>query len=322
MGTPSSIVANLPTPLLVDLPNWLGDFVHTLPALERLRDGNAGGRTCALLPAAQSPLARLAGVEALARPERAAFWWARRELHGNYSIALTARHATRAKLLLAGSGAALRLASRGRGATVLGLSCFPVERGRHQRHDMDAALARLGLPPVSEEEVRLALPNRLCERGRELRARLLRAPTLVALLPAARGWPAKRFPAGLFAAVGELLAARGIATVVVVGPGEGALAHEVAATVAAPVAPPELPLDEVAGFLAACDAAVGNDSGLTHLAAVVGCPTVTLFGPTDPARTAPVGGGTILRAAGAPRRSLAELLPARVIEALLPFLGL
>jgi ADP-heptose:LPS heptosyltransferase len=36
-------------------------------------------------------------------------------------------------------------------------------------------------------------------------------------------------------------------------------------------------------------AAVGNDSGPTHLAAVVGCPTVALFGPTDPAVWAPVG---------------------------------
>ncbi len=34
---------------------------------------------------------------------------------------------------------------------------------------------------------------------------------------------------------------------------------------------------------------MGNDSGPTHLAAAVGCPTVALFGPTDPARWAPVG---------------------------------
>ena len=34
---------------------------------------------------------------------------------------------------------------------------------------------------------------------------------------------------------------------------------------------------------------VGNDSGTTHLAAMLGAPTVALFGPTDPAVWAPTG---------------------------------
>ena len=34
---------------------------------------------------------------------------------------------------------------------------------------------------------------------------------------------------------------------------------------------------------------VGNDSGITHLAAAVGCRTVALFGPTDPRVWAPLG---------------------------------
>ena len=34
---------------------------------------------------------------------------------------------------------------------------------------------------------------------------------------------------------------------------------------------------------------VGNDSGPSHLAAILGVPTVTLFGPTDPARWHPLG---------------------------------
>jgi heptosyltransferase III len=34
---------------------------------------------------------------------------------------------------------------------------------------------------------------------------------------------------------------------------------------------------------------VGNDSGLMHLAAAAGCPTLALFGPTDPRRYAPRG---------------------------------
>jgi ADP-heptose:LPS heptosyltransferase len=34
---------------------------------------------------------------------------------------------------------------------------------------------------------------------------------------------------------------------------------------------------------------VGNDSGVSHLSAFLGLPTVVLFGPSDPKRWAPVG---------------------------------
>ncbi len=34
---------------------------------------------------------------------------------------------------------------------------------------------------------------------------------------------------------------------------------------------------------------IGNDSGITHLAAALGTPTLALFGPTDPAQWAPRG---------------------------------
>lgn len=41
-------------------------------------------------------------------------------------------------------------------------------------------------------------------------------------------------------------------------------------------------LTELAEFLSACTACLGNDSGVTHLAAALGVPTVGLYGPTDP----------------------------------------
>ncbi len=48
-------------------------------------------------------------------------------------------------------------------------------------------------------------------------------------------------------------------------------------------------LVELARTLAGATLYVGNDSGVTHLAAAVGCPTVAVFGPTDPERWAPCG---------------------------------
>jgi ADP-heptose:LPS heptosyltransferase len=45
----------------------------------------------------------------------------------------------------------------------------------------------------------------------------------------------------------------------------------------------------VAAVLRIATVFVGHDSGLTHLAAMLGVPTIALFGPTDPARWAPRG---------------------------------
>ncbi len=49
----------------------------------------------------------------------------------------------------------------------------------------------------------------------------------------------------------------------------------------------------VTAALARCRAFVGNDSGLAHLAAVAGLPTLALFGATDPNRYGPFGGRVV-----------------------------
>ena len=48
-------------------------------------------------------------------------------------------------------------------------------------------------------------------------------------------------------------------------------------------------LYQLACWLAKARVYVGNDSGITHLAAAVGTPVLALFGPTDPAVWAPRG---------------------------------
>ncbi len=57
---------------------------------------------------------------------------------------------------------------------------------------------------------------------------------------------------------------------------------------AAPVAR-NLNLAKVAALLSLSDVYLGNDSGLSHLAARLGVETVALFGPTDPAQWSPRG---------------------------------
>lgn len=51
----------------------------------------------------------------------------------------------------------------------------------------------------------------------------------------------------------------------------------------------EKPLIETASIISVASGFVGNDSGITHLAAALGIPVVALFGPTNPAIWAPRG---------------------------------
>ena len=50
-----------------------------------------------------------------------------------------------------------------------------------------------------------------------------------------------------------------------------------------------LSLIDVADELRRCRLFIGNDSGITHIAAYWGAPTIALFGPTDPAVWGPLG---------------------------------
>ena len=76
-------------------------------------------------------------------------------------------------------------------------------------------------------------------------------------------------------------------------------------------------LPELAARLSACRLFVGNDSGIAHLAAAVGCPTVTLFGDSDPDVWAPCGVNVVVvRAPG----TLASLSGEVVFSTCLDFL--
>ena len=56
------------------------------------------------------------------------------------------------------------------------------------------------------------------------------------------------------------------------------------------------PLPEIAAILKRCSVFVGNDSGITHLAAASGAPVIALFGPADPRVWGPRGKSvTLLR---------------------------
>jgi len=105
------------------------------------------------------------------------------------------------------------------------------------------------------------------------------------------GSPAKNWPTDRFRAVAHaVLDTWQVPVRVLLGPAERdeqpfwESAAETGLTVCA-----DLPLPEVSRLLSHSALYLGNDSGITHLAASLGVPTLALFGPTDPERWGPRG---------------------------------
>ncbi|MGC1679490.1 MAG: glycosyltransferase family 9 protein, partial [Candidatus Binataceae bacterium] len=120
-----------------------------------------------------------------------------------------------------------------------------------------------------------------------------------------KNWPGKNF-ARLALEIEDLMRMRALA---VLGPAEedlGALFDDFGVPTVS-----ILPLATVASLAGFAAGFVGNDSGVSHLAAAAGAAGVVLFGPTDPARWRPLGRITVLSAP-----DLKELQVATVTNAL------
>jgi len=145
----------------------------------------------------------------------------------------------------------------------LGLPATPVEFGLRQT-DAEAERVRRLLAAVTEPFV-VGFVGSSCE---------------------ARLWFAERT-----AAVSDALAACGVATVLVGGPGD--VAYGAATTQAARSPVVDLTgrtgLRDLIGIFGRAQAAFGPDSGPMHIAAAVGTPTVSLWGATSAERSAPWG---------------------------------
>lgn len=114
------------------------------------------------------------------------------------------------------------------------------------------------------------------------------------------GSPSKCIEASRLARVIEWLHGEGMTPVLLEGPSDReTVAHVLAAvTVFVPVIH-GLDLSTAAAVLSHADLYLGNDSGMTHLAAALSIPTIACFGPTDPRRWAPPG-QTVSVLTGAP----------------------
>src|SRR5581483_5412551 len=127
----------------------------------------------------------------------------------------------------------------------------------------------------------------------------------VAALHPGSGAPRKNWPAERFAGLAGRLIGAGWCVRAIQGPADGEAVNAMLESLA-PSLRSEIrvvipnDIDDLAATLATAGVFVGNDSGVSHVAAALGVPTVAIFGATDPAVWAPRGAR--VSAIGAPDR--------------------
>src|SRR5882762_10355839 len=154
--------------------------------------------------------------------------------------------------------------------------------------DKNAALALPDGAPLPPEWPVPQLDVPAEETARWRQANGLGTGPAVALAPGSVG-ASKRWT--YYADAARLLAQNGLDVWVVGGPGEKALAAEIVAA-GGPRVRDLTGTDLRNGIMAmaAADVAISNDSGLMHITAAIGTPTMGIFGPTSPYHWAPLNG--------------------------------
>jgi heptosyltransferase-2 len=139
------------------------------------------------------------------------------------------------------------------------------------------------------------------ERGAQiLSEREALGPVLVGMQPGA-SYTAKQWPPEGFAAVADALATDGVGIVILGGPGEEEAARAMRRAMRAPAVDltGATKMRETMGVVSHLSLFVGNDTGVNHIAAGLGVPTVALFGPTPARKWGNVGpAAAVLKAPG------------------------
>lgn len=158
----------------------------------------------------------------------------------------------------------------------------------HQ-HQSEYYLACIGDRPRETGKLEISLkPEAVAWSERYWQQHLLIGKPVMALAPGS-GAREKNWPAASFLAVAEWWRRQTSGSVVVIlGPveeerGDGASLCE------EPVVARNLDLGELSALLKRSDLYLGNDSGVSHLAAALGVVTAVLFGPSNVAQWAPLG---------------------------------
>jgi lipopolysaccharide heptosyltransferase I len=276
----------------------LGDIVHTIPAAAALRHAFPDARIDWLVEARHRSLVDLVtGIDravVLERPSLAGWLDVVRRMRDvAYDVAIDFQGLMKSAVLARVSGAHRVIGFsiwhlREKGARPFYSEIYrdtPAERADHIVRQNLTLLRSLG---VSDTTIRFPLADVRSRALDDVRAALGGEHPFALINPGA-AWPNKRWPPERFGEVAAFLReVRGLPSFVLWGPGEEGLAGAVQERSSG--AARTAPATRVGDLVALCRAAslmVSGDTGPLHIAAAVGTPTVSLFGPTDPQRNGP-----------------------------------
>ena len=286
-----------PARVLVRMPNWLGDVLMARPLLHALRAAWPGARVLAVGP---EPLLALLATERVAEES---FGWPRdgagrrtvtaqvRERRPDVALVLPASFSS--AWLAFRSGAHARVGYRSEGRSPL-LTRALARRPRGERHLSDEFLdlaATLGVVPV-------AVPVLRAQEDHARDATALLAASGVGegepyalLAPRSAYGPAREWFADRFVAAGRGLVERGLRVLVCGTAAEAASCATVAQGIGerAVSLAGRTPLGFLIALAARARLALCNDSGLAHLAAATGAPTLQIYGSAASGWTAARG---------------------------------
>ena len=298
--------------LIVLAPNWLGDVVMSLPALEAVRHWLPDAHLAVAARAPVAPLLTLVpgidevvtlqpagGLRHFAAGQRHRAMTRARLCAGEYDAALLLPNSFHAAWLVWRAGIPARWGYRAdlRGRLLTRAIPRPTE-AVHQAEYYARLVRALGAPSTPLA-ARLDVPGDARRRAGELLAREggERRP-LAGFAPGAASGPAKRWPPDRVGAVAAALARdEGLLPVFIGAPGDAPAVRQAIAAYRLAAGSGAAPVVDLAGrtdlvsmaaVLSACRVVVSNDSGAMHVAAAVGTPVVALFGPTDERATAPL----------------------------------
>lgn len=276
-GSESVSIPFPPSSLLIWLAGALGDTLLAYPALAAWRAHAPGCRITAVGRSSFGPAQRAGLLDRVV------------DVDGPLASGL---FAGRGQAHLAPPDAAL-VWSAAPDSIVAGLRAWGAGRihaypprgpaGRHQAEYLLAGFAPLGLPAILPP-----LPLLRVEPSVGY-AEPLGASTPGVLLHPGAGGRWKRWDLGRFLELGAALGDLGYPVRWSCGPADDDLRASLHAAGAGHALWPYLDLPAYADALGRCPLLVSPDTGVAHLAALLGVPQVTLFGPTDPARWRPLG---------------------------------
>ncbi len=277
-----------PRTLLLLPPNWLGDVIMAQPAMSALVRCFSGAERVLVFgrPWLSDVLPYLnLGRTAVCHHERVP----------EADLAFLFPNSFRSAWLSWRAGVRQRVGYRGQWRGLLlthPLSRrLDLRRDHHRLHYLDM-LRQLDIP-VHEQQVRLVAPEEDAAAAGEMLARRgLSADRLICIAPGAQFGGAKRYPAESYARVCEALFREGWHPVILGTQAERSIGEAVLRHVPAGRcwnACGQTSLRQALQLVSRCRLLLCNDSGLMHVAAGLGRPTLALFGATDPARTSPSG---------------------------------